>query len=102
MPSQEIALERYQAQTPQNVTTSLMTLLGLVEGDILDYLEIHGPASLRRLIQRLEWPANIITMAVGSLIRHGLVHGEQRELEIMLEAETQHVSHAIKSWVSGN
>lgn len=55
----------------------LITLLGLVAGDALTYVEEHGPTTLRRLIRRLEWPASLVVMAVGALVRGGLVQGRQ-------------------------
>lgn len=64
---------------------SLMTPLGLIEGDVLTYLERHGAATLQRLIAEFEWPAALVTMAVGALIRSGLVRALQREFEVMIE-----------------
>ena len=64
---------------------SMITLLGLVEGDILEYLETQGSTTLYRLVQALEWPSRLVMMGVGALIREGLVIGRQRELEVVLE-----------------
>lgn len=64
--------------------TVLLTQLGLVEGDVLTYLEGHGPTSLRGLIRGLDWPSQVVTMGVGALIREGLVQGRQRELEVLI------------------
>lgn len=63
---------------------SLLTLVGVVEGDVLDYVEVHGRTTLHRLVQGLEWPSRIIVMAVGALIRQGLIRGTQTELEVVL------------------
>lgn len=65
--------------------SSLVTQLGLVEGDILTYLERHGATTLRHLIRSLTWRTPLIIMATGALIRGGLVRATQRELEVILE-----------------
>ena len=65
--------------------STLMTVLGLVEGDALTYLEEQGSTTLRRLIRELDWPATLVTMAVGALIRQGLARGVRHELEIIIE-----------------
>jgi hypothetical protein len=65
--------------------TPLITSLGLIEGEVLTYLEQHGATKLRGLIRELEWPARMVMMAVGALIREGLVRGVQHELEIIVE-----------------
>ena len=64
---------------------SLMTPLGVVEGEVLTYLDRHGRSTLRRLNQELEWPAYLVMMAVGALIRAGLVRGIQHDLEVVVK-----------------
>ena len=65
---------------------SLITLLALVEGDILIYLEeSRGRVTLRRLIQALDWPSRMVVMGVGALVRRKLVIGSQQPLEVLLE-----------------
>jgi len=64
---------------------SLMTPLGLVEGEILTYLEEHGATTLGGLVRQLEWPAKMVMMAVGALVREGLARATQHELEILVE-----------------
>lgn len=56
---------------------SLMTPVGVVEGDILTYLEQHDAVTLDQLIQQLAWPSLVIVMAVGALIREGLIRASQ-------------------------
>jgi uncharacterized membrane protein len=65
--------------------SSLMTPLGLVEGEVLAYLDRQGIATLRRLNQQLGWPAYMVMMAVGALIRAGLVRGIQHDLEVVVK-----------------
>jgi len=65
-------------------SSSLMTPLALVEGDVLTYLERDGTTTLRRLIRELEWPARMVMMGVGALVREGLVRATKRELEVLL------------------
>ena len=68
---------------------SLMTPLGIIEGDILTYLERHGTTSMRRLVRELEGPASLVVMAVGALIRGGLARAVQHDLEIIVEARPE-------------
>jgi DNA-binding MarR family transcriptional regulator len=63
---------------------SLITPLGLVEGDVLTYLEEHGATSVRRLIRALDWPAPMVLMAVGALVRERLVRAVQHDLEVIV------------------
>ncbi len=64
---------------------SLMTPLGIIEGEALAQLESSGPTSLRTLIRRLNWPSRYVTMAVGALVREGLVRARELELDVIVE-----------------
>lgn len=64
---------------------SLVTSLGIIEGEVLLYLDVHGATPTRRLIRDLEWPSPLVTMALGALIREGLVRARQHELELIIE-----------------
>ena len=64
---------------------TLVTSLGIIEGEVLLHLDINGATPVRRLIRDLEWPASLVTMAVGALIREGLVQADRHELEVILE-----------------
>jgi hypothetical protein len=68
------------------MSDTLMTSLGIVEGEILLYLDVHGATPVRRLIRDLEWPGPIVTMAVGALIRERLVRAAQHELEVIIQS----------------
>lgn len=68
--------------------TPLITTLGLIEGEVLTFLEDHGATTLRGLIRELEWPARMVMMAVGALVREHLVRAAQHELEVILEPVT--------------
>lgn len=63
---------------------SLITPLGLVAGDVLSYLEEHGVTPLRRMVRELPWTSPMVMMAVGALIREGLIEADQHELEVVL------------------
>ena len=63
------------------VDSSLVTSLGLIEGEVLTYLEENGRAPHGQLMMRLAWPAVMITMAIGSLIRQGLIRHVPQERE---------------------
>ena len=64
---------------------SLMTPLGMVEGDVLGYLDRYGIATLRQLKHDLKWPADMVMMAVGALVRAGLVRGIRHRLEVVVK-----------------
>ena len=69
---------------------SLMTVIGLAEGEVLLHLEANGATPLRGLIRALPQPAPIVTMAIGSLIRKGLIRAVPHELEVVLEPAGAH------------
>ena len=81
VPTTEEILRRIN--TPE--APSLMTSLGLIEGDVLAYVEEHGATTVRRLIRELEWSAPMVMMAVGALVREGLVRATQHDLEVIVE-----------------
>ena len=58
-------------------------------GEVLIYLEWHGATPVRRLTRELEWSAQLITMAMGALIRAGLVRAVQHELELIIAARPE-------------
>ena len=69
---------------------SLMTVIGLAEGEVLLHMEANGATPLRGLIRALPQPAPIVTMAIGSLIRKGLIRAVPHELEVVLEPAGAH------------
>lgn len=82
----ELLQEEPQARSvPQGA--SLVTLLGLVEGEVLTYVEAQGSTTLGRLNRQLPWPTRMVTMAVGSLVREGLLQATQQELEVALRLQ---------------
>lgn len=64
---------------------SLMTPLGVVEGEVLAYLEREEVSTLRRLNREIRQPAYMVMMAVGALIRAGLIRGIQHELDVVVK-----------------
>ena len=64
---------------------SLMTPIGIVEGEVLTYLEEHGATTLRHLTREMGWPTTMIMMAVGALVRAGLARATQHELEVIVD-----------------
>lgn len=62
-----------------------MTTLGIISGEVLTVLEQHGSCTVRHLIRELLWSAPLVMMAVGALIREGLVRASQHDLEIVVE-----------------
>lgn len=83
-------ISRYLRQ-PGSADTSLMTILGVISGEILTQVEQQGQSTLRQLIRDLPWPAPLVTMAVGSLIREGLIKASQLELEVLIEPKREWV-----------
>lgn len=57
-----------------------MTPLGVVEGEVLEYLDRHRMTTLQQLSRALASPSYLVMMAVGALIRAGLVRGVQDHL----------------------
>jgi DNA-binding MarR family transcriptional regulator len=82
LPLDDEELQKSPRESPRN---AIMTSLGIVEGEVLLHLEEHGATALRQLMRELEWPSPIVTMAIGALIRQGLVRASQHELELLLE-----------------
>lgn len=82
-PSPTMAMPVESATTAMHA--SLMTPLALVEGEVLAYLDERPIVPLRRLRRELGWPADMVMMAVGALIRAGLVRGVQRDLEVVVK-----------------
>jgi hypothetical protein len=67
----------------------LITLLGMVEGEILTHIETHGATALPTLARALEWPMPLVIMAAGALIRRGLVRGVQSRRVTLLEPQPE-------------
>ena len=76
-----------QSSVAEQMSASLMTPLGVIEGEVLIYLEEHGATPMRRLTRELDWPASLVIMAVGALVRERLVRATQHELEVRVEIE---------------
>lgn len=75
---------------------SLMTPLGLVEGEVLTYLDsqdTHGVATLEQLSHELRWPTHLVMMAVGALIRAGLVQGVQQGIHVIVKLRKPLIRH---------
>lgn len=90
-----VIFEQDQAQRI-SPTPSMMTTLGLAEGEVLEHLERYGSARLRDLTRELEWSSLMVVMAVGALIRQGLVRGLRQNAEIILEPTI--TSNGEKAW----
>ncbi len=69
----------------QDHLTHLVTRLGLIEGDILEQFELDKIINLRELMDIMKWEPCAIAMAVGSLIRQGMVSGTEHGHEVFLE-----------------
>lgn len=56
---------------------SLMTPLGLIEGDVLNLIESNGAMILKDLVREMRWPETMVLMSVGALIRSGLIQAKR-------------------------
>ncbi len=65
-------------------TASIITSLGLLSGEILLYLDVHRKATAGQLSKELGWAVPMVMMAIGTLIRQGLVLARPSNLEIMI------------------
>ena len=63
---------------------SVNTTLGLIGGEILLSLETCGPAPMGDIVTKLEWPPELVYMAVGSLIRRRMVGAAFRGEEVIV------------------
>jgi hypothetical protein len=63
---------------------SVNATLGLISGEILLSLETCGPVSTAELVEKLEWPAELVYMAVGALIRRRLIGAAFRQGEVVV------------------
>ena len=74
------------------VQTSLMTSLSLIGGEILLCLENCGRIPARQVARQLEWPLDLIFMAIGSLINEGAVRVARSGRELVLEPAAPAIS----------
>jgi len=66
-------------------STHLMTRLALVEGSILERLESEKIMGLRELMEELEWEPCVLTMAIGSLVRQGVIQCAEYGEDVFIE-----------------
>jgi hypothetical protein len=66
--------------------SSLMTTLSIVEGALLTFLEEEqGETSVQDAINHINYPATLLLMAVGSLVRRRLILATKMDTDILLE-----------------
>lgn len=87
LPMLEDELRRPPAAAVDGHDDSLMSVIGVVSGEILLYLDTHGATPLRQLVRALEWPSPVTNMGVGALVRQGHVRAEQHDLEIIINLQ---------------
>lgn len=76
---------RWEPPNRMSAPRSLMTRIGVLEGEVLAFLEEHGSTPMRRLTRELDGPSPMIMMAMGALVRQGLIRVVQHDLEVILE-----------------
>ena len=69
--------------------THLMTRIALVEGNVLERLENEKIIILRELIKDLDWEPCAISMAVGSLMRQGMIECTEYNQDVFIELGKQ-------------
>lgn len=74
----------------------LTTTLGLIEGEILTYLENFGNTTVTELTRNLEWAHPLLLMALGVLVRNRLVTIDKHELELMVKPLRQEAKYEEK------
>ena len=65
---------------------STVTNLGVIEGEILQYLDVHGATPIRQVIRELSWPGAMVSTTIGALAREGLIRALRREREVVVES----------------
>jgi hypothetical protein len=63
---------------------SLMSSLTLVETEILELIETRRELSLTDILNAVSWPAPIILMSIGGLIREKVVIAKRKGCEIVI------------------
>ena len=66
--------------------TSTVTALGVIEGEVLLYLDVHGAAPIRQLVRELPWPDSMVAATVGALVREGLIRVRRQGSETVVES----------------
>ena len=66
--------------------THLITRLALIEGSILERLESEKIIAIRELMEEFEWEPCAIAMAIGSLVRQGIIQSREQGQDIFIEA----------------
>ena len=72
---------------------TLVTKLGVLEGIILEKLEEREIITLQELMETLQYNPCVITMAVGSLIREGVLRSREHGQDIFLERHVMEYSN---------
>lgn len=64
--------------------SSLFTIMSIVEGEILEFLDGKGEISLAEILGQLNWPEPVVMISVGGLIREGLVVAKRHDKFVLL------------------
>ena len=64
--------------------THLVTRLALVEGEILEQFDDKGEISVHNLMEALPWEPCTVAMAIGSLMRQGMIRGIEKGENVIL------------------
>ncbi len=64
--------------------TYLVTRLALVEGEILERVENSNEVTVHQLMEAIEWEPCAVAMAIGSLMRQGVIRGVEDGENVIL------------------
>ncbi len=68
----------------------IISLMGAIQGEILEFVEKNGTSTLRQILKKLQKPTHLVAMALGVLICSGLVRAEQGEKFISVWVDPHH------------
>lgn len=66
-------MELDKSGTGDRVQIPIISMIGIVQGEILECLETNGELLMRQIIQSLHRPTHLVAMSLGALVYNGLV-----------------------------
>jgi len=71
----------------------MITKIGIVAGEIWQFLDQHGDTDVSKIIDKLDHPRDIILMSIGWLAREGhvVLTGEESNYKVSLRKKQEEV-----------
>ena len=82
--SQEVLYSHCGRLCSKDKVTYLVTRLALVEGEILERLENSNEVTVHQLMEAVAWEPCAVAMAIGSLMRQGMIRGVEDGENVIL------------------